>query len=323
MGTTSHPRLNNGGMSDQIEHIYDRLVAAEKLKSGTKYERLAALVFQLLDRASYVVHDVELRGPGKEAEHQIDVSATDRSGQRRRIIVEARDRKKRVNLGQVRDFFGVVHQLAPDQAWIVSVIGFTADAEKYARDEGIGLAVLRPTTDGEDDRVKAIHFRMAMRAMGTPTITSWLAEDQKERERLRAALAGREGETYPIDGVEESFYDEAGNRLASVSDVLSPIFNGLGLELGENDGTYEFDDIKYVDLLGERAAVRGFTYRVDLVEAIHEFTVGNASSVAELIFRSVEGTAPDPIDRVIYDTDLAELTFDLDGSVKRRPHHHR
>jgi hypothetical protein len=52
-------------MSEQIEHIHDRLVAAEKLKSGTKYERLAALVFQILDRAACVVHDVELRGPAR------------------------------------------------------------------------------------------------------------------------------------------------------------------------------------------------------------------------------------------------------------------
>lgn len=307
-------------MSEQLEHIYDRLVAADKLKTGTKYERLAALVFQILDRASFVVHDVWLKGPGKEAEHQIDVSATDRSGRRRRVIVEARDRKKRVNLGQVRDFFGVVHQLAPDYAWIVSVSGFTADAEKYARDEGIGLAVLRPTADGEDDRVKAIHFRMVMRAMGTPTITSWLAKDDEERERLQSALAGREGETYLMETHAESFFDEAGNRLASMSEVLDPIFNGLELDLGENDGTYEFGDTKYVDLLGERAAVRGFTYHVDLVEGIHEFTVGNDASVAELIFRSVEGTAPHPIDRVIYDTDLAELSFGPDGSVKRRAH---
>ena len=75
----------------------------------------------------------------------------------------------------MRDFYGVVHQLKPDQAWIVCVAGFTSDAEKYARDEGIGLAVLRPTEDGEDNRVKVIHFRMQIRAMGTPAITSWLA----------------------------------------------------------------------------------------------------------------------------------------------------
>jgi hypothetical protein len=309
-------------MGEQIEHIYNRLVAEEKLKAGTKYERLAALVFQILDRASFVIHDVELRGPGKEAEHQIDVTASDRSGRRRRVIVEARDRKKPVGLGQVRDFYGVVHQLKPDRAWIVSVTGFTADAEKYARDERIGLAVLRPTEDGEDNRVKAIHCRMQIRAMGTPAITSWLAADDEERKRLQAAIADREGETHLMDAEAESFFNEAGHRVASMREVLEPIFNGLELDLGETEGTHEFGEIKYVDLLGERAAVRGFTYRVHLSEAIREFTVGNASSVAALIFQSVAGTAPDALDRVIYDTDLAALAFDPAGAVTPRPHHY-
>lgn len=52
-------------MSEPIEHIYNRMVAEEKLKAGTKYERLAALVFQILDRAWFVIHDVELRGPAR------------------------------------------------------------------------------------------------------------------------------------------------------------------------------------------------------------------------------------------------------------------
>lgn len=306
-------------MSEQIEHIYDRLIAEEKLKSGTKYERLAALVFQILERGLFIVHDVVLKGPGKEAEHQIDVSATDSSGRRRRIIVEARDRKERVGLGQVRDFFGVVHQLAPDYAWIVSVTGFTEDAVKYARDEGIRLAVLRPADADEDDRIKAIHIRMAMRALGTPTITTWIAKDDEERARLQSAIAGREGKVLLADAGAESFFDEAGNRVASMQEVLTPIFNGLQLDLGENEGTYEFEGTQYFDLLGVRAAIKGFTYRVELTEGIREFTVGNASSVAELIFRSVEGTVPEGIDRVIYDTDLTGLTFDTEGNVRRRP----
>jgi hypothetical protein len=53
-------------VSKRIEHIYDRLVAEDKLKSGTKYERLAALVFQILDQGSFVVHDVVLRGPERK-----------------------------------------------------------------------------------------------------------------------------------------------------------------------------------------------------------------------------------------------------------------
>lgn len=40
------------------------------------------------------------------------------------------------------------------------------------------------------------------------------------------------------------------------------------------------------------------------------------------MFQSIGGTAPDAIDRVIYDTDLAALTFDPDGAVTPHPHHH-
>lgn len=68
--------------------------------------------------------------------------------------------------------------------------------------------------------------------------------------------------------------------------------------------------------------MRGFTYRVQLSETIREFTVGNASSVAALIFQSVAGTAPDALDRVIYHTDLAALAFDPAGAVTPRPHHY-
>lgn len=51
-------------MSEQIELIYSRLVAQEKLKSGTPYERLAAIVFSLLTEKT-TVHDMKLRGTAR------------------------------------------------------------------------------------------------------------------------------------------------------------------------------------------------------------------------------------------------------------------
>jgi Restriction endonuclease len=305
-------------MNEEIERIYNRLVADEQLKSGTKYERLAALVFQVLDRSSLVVHDVKLSGPGKEAEHQIDVNATDLAGQRRRVIVETRDRKESVGLKQVRDFFGVVHQLKPDLAWIVSVTGFTSEAEKYARDEGIGLAVLQPAGPEDDDRIKAIHFRLSTRAPGTPTITEWLAADDAERDRLHGLLRFRDGEQEHIDAGRSFFYDKDGARQGTLQELLEPIFQSLELELGTNEGKHAFGTVHYLDVLGVRAAVRGFAYRVELSEGTLEFTVGNAESVAELIFRSVEGTVEQPIDRVVYDTDLKGLALDAEGHVVAR-----
>lgn len=306
-------------MSEAVERIYDRLVADEKLKSGTKYERLAAFVFQVLDQSHLVVHDVTLSGPGKEAEHQIDVNATDRAGERKRVIVETRDRQEPVDLKQVRDFFGVVHQLKPDVALIVSVTGFTADAEKFARDEAIGLAVLRPATSEEDNRIKSIRFRLAALAMGTPTITRWIPSDDTERARMMEAFRGKEGETQHVAAAEQYLYDADGNTRGTLQELLEPAFNSLELELGNNEGEYDFGEIHHLNVANVRVAVRGFSYRVELSESVTEFMVGNPESIDELIFRSVEGTVEQPVDRVIYDTDLAGLMLDAEGRVVARP----
>jgi len=305
-----------GLVSTGIEEIYDRNVAVEKLKSGTKYERLTALVFQILDQSSLVVHDVTLRADGKESVHQIDVTASNRSGGRRRVIVEARDRQERVTLGQVRDFFGVVHQLRPDVAWIVSPSGFTGPAQRFAHDEGIRLAVLRGALPEEDNRVKAIFNTLVMKAMGTPTITTWLAADDAERARLRSLLASKvDTGVQMINAETELVYDAAGNVVGTLKDLLEPAFRSFDLAVGGNTGTHEFDETKYIDIADVRAAVRGFDFRVELVEAVHKFTIGNPDSVAELIIRSVDRTVSEPIDRLIYDIDLQGLAFGPDGQV--------
>ncbi|KIL36210.1 hypothetical protein SD71_09695 [Cohnella kolymensis] len=59
---------------ESIEQIYNRLIAEEKLKNGSKYERLAAVVYKILDDSKTVIHDMRLRGDGKSAQHQIDVT---------------------------------------------------------------------------------------------------------------------------------------------------------------------------------------------------------------------------------------------------------
>jgi hypothetical protein len=57
-------------MTNNLDLVYDRLVADEKLKRGTRYERLIAIVFKILDSSAVVIHDVRLRAPGKKSVHQ-------------------------------------------------------------------------------------------------------------------------------------------------------------------------------------------------------------------------------------------------------------
>jgi hypothetical protein len=45
-----------------MDNIYDRHIADEKLKAGTKYERLAAVVYKAFWENNVVIHDLRLRG---------------------------------------------------------------------------------------------------------------------------------------------------------------------------------------------------------------------------------------------------------------------
>jgi len=134
--------------SDPVDDLYTELLADEKLKHGTKYERLAALVFKEFNGVEMVTHDVRLRGHGKRTQHQIDVRLTSQDGTELRAIIECRHLfgeggKKRLGLGAIRDFASVQRDLVADEAWVVTTGGFTRPAEIYAEEQGIRLATLK------------------------------------------------------------------------------------------------------------------------------------------------------------------------------------
>ncbi|AHF11443.1 MULTISPECIES: restriction endonuclease [Dehalobacter] len=129
-------------MSDYLDNIYDRHITNEKLKVGTKYERLAAVVYKIFEEDDVVIHDLRLRGKGKTAEHQIDVTI-EKQGNKKRILVECKDYNDIVGIGIIRDFYGAVAQIKPDDAIVVTTKGFTKGAVKFAKDENIKLAILK------------------------------------------------------------------------------------------------------------------------------------------------------------------------------------
>ena len=99
-------------MSEYMENVYNRYISNEKLKSGTKYERLAGVVYKILDEEDIVIHDLRLRGDGKTAEHQIDVTI-EKCGTKKRILIECKDYDEVVGIGIIRDFYGAVAQIKP------------------------------------------------------------------------------------------------------------------------------------------------------------------------------------------------------------------
>ncbi len=56
----------------RYDELHDKYEAILTTKSGTRYERLAAMVFKALHECNVVIHDVSLTGES-EVPHQIDV----------------------------------------------------------------------------------------------------------------------------------------------------------------------------------------------------------------------------------------------------------
>ena len=150
-------------MTDGIELIYDRAIADEKLKDGTKYERLTAIIFKILQESAHVVHDVRLRGDGKRTSHQIDVQiAVGPEHDRRRILVECKDHEPgtKVDLAEIRDFNGVLVALQPARGIFVTTSSYTAPARSYAWDESITLVELQLFTEEDwEGRLREIHVK--------------------------------------------------------------------------------------------------------------------------------------------------------------------
>jgi hypothetical protein len=140
-------KVPNRSRYDELHDKYDSILTT---KQGTRYERLAAIVFKILEDNNVVIHDVQLRG-ASDVPHQIDVHI-ERDGRSRHLIIECKDfdiSDNKVGLDIVRNFWAVAADTTVDEALILACTGFTADAAKFAKAKGIKLAVLRIFEDAD------------------------------------------------------------------------------------------------------------------------------------------------------------------------------
>jgi hypothetical protein len=291
-------------MTEKIDLVYDRLIADEKLKDGTKYERLAAVVFRILTEET-TVHDLRLKG-AIGVPHQIDVVIGD---EKKRILIEAKDYDRKASLPVVRDFSAVVADLQPDDAIVVSTVGFSANAQKWANAKGVKLAILRVPEDHEDwgNLVTRIDFEMRLSVPGDPTVR-WFV-DRSEADRFKDG-------SNPI-GL-RLFDDLAigadGEEPTPLRDVLEPEIQREAAsvrpgEAGEVEGGKDFSEARWLRLPGEDPIkVTGYRWKQEIHAGTHNFSVGVGVGglTAELLLRSLDGS----IHRLFTNRQIASLTFD-------------
>ncbi|MDA1531021.1 restriction endonuclease [Bacillus cereus group sp. TH260-2LC] len=299
-------------MSQEIEIIYNEHIADEKLKQGTKYERLAAIVFKTLNASDVVVHDLTLRGDGKKTPHQIDVMIT-RANVSKRVLIECKDYDTKVGISIIRDFFGAISQIKPDEAFVVTTEGYTKGARSFAEEEGIKLAILRGFKDTDwDGRIQKIHITNTFILMDTPQI-SWVATNQEEIDKFHTFANTNEiNSVQEISTIDTYFYDEQGNQQENLQSVLKPVLNSFPRNTNSpTSGRYEFESTKYVKLAGVLTEVKGFDYEFTILKIVSKTVVDTGQKIALLLFKVIDGT----LDKVIFDQDLDAWTFKDNGEV--------
>jgi hypothetical protein len=292
-------------MSEAIELIYNRLIAAEKLKAGTAYERLAALVFHMLSERT-TVHDLRLRGES-EVLHQIDVTVGE-GDQRHRILIECKDYEKPVGLGLVRSFWGAVEDLGPDEAYMLTTERFTGPAERYAAAKGITLALLRPPRDEDwTGRARTVHIEIRMTVPVDGPKVQWMA-DAATPDALLAEVPGGMVETELLQ-----LEDAQGARRSAKQEIDEALAAPLGFE-GEWSGEHRFaEPTRLVVDNHEPIKVHGFRYRIKWGTMVDEVVVGDGIGglAAELVLKTLDGS----IHRIFTNRQLQSWTFDPSGRV--------
>jgi hypothetical protein len=295
---------------DELHDIYGTI---RTTKRGTRYERLAAVVFAALDANSVVIHDLKVIGEETEVKHQIDVHI-ERAGSPKRILVECKDYDisgQPVGLGIVRDFWGVVDDVHPDEAWIISCNDFTEDARRYAKRKNIKLATLRAfaASDWED----RVHTIVTQITISSPQVEKVALRVRTLTDADAAAffedIGNNGGIRIDVSNDPSRIYD--GTCVRSISEIVIglskiPVLDEKQTEVVEGkecDGWISGNGT-------HRYPISAFSIAIPLERTSIELTLMAEQQAAKLLLLGEEG-----LDFVLWDTTLEAYTIDDAGRV--------
>lgn len=172
--------------------LYQQAIEYERLVQQVYREALEAEGVDNID----VRHNTKIEGRSG-VKHQIDVFWRYRqAGIEHTILVECKHYASHVQLGNVRDFYGVLQDIPGAKGIMVTKVGYQSGAIRYAEWYGIELKLLRkPTEEDWKGRVKDFHLRIFVRSLvstdETPVeVTVALAPRTKnDKEWIEAAEA--------------------------------------------------------------------------------------------------------------------------------------
>lgn len=292
-------------MPSSYDQLHDQYWQTATPKAGTRYERLVAFVFKALNTNRQVVHDIKLIG-ASDVKHQIDVTITDGKA-RKRLLVECKDfdvSSDKVGLSIIRDFSAVVDDIKPDEAIVITCVGFTQDAQKFAKHKGIKLAVLREFQSSDwDGRIKRICVTMHIMHITEPHVSLKLS-DQAHIDKLQNDMAQEGMSGLGIWKGQPTFLNLSTERI-QINEFIERKSNEyprnapgpVTLDIPLSGNTIEVSSHGGIP-------IEAMTLQFEVLHSDEYFEV-TSNKIARLILEGFEGK-----DIIVYEEDLKRLSID-------------
>lgn len=136
----------------------------------TEYELLTKTIYEGLLKAEGVEnidvkHNQKIIGKSG-AKHQIDVYWEHRvAGKTYKTLIECKHYRKRISIGRIRDFYGVLSDVGATGIFVTKV-NYQSGAKKFANHYGIDLKLVKETSDADlEGRIRQIKVNIIARTV--------------------------------------------------------------------------------------------------------------------------------------------------------------
>jgi hypothetical protein len=142
----------------------------DKKLTPTEYELLTKTIYEGLLQADgveniEVKHNQKIIGKSG-AKHQIDVYWEHRiAGKTYRTLIECKHYRKKISIGRIRDFYGVLSDIGANGIFVTKV-DYQSGAKKFANHYGIDLKLIRETSEADlEGRIRQIKVNVIARTV--------------------------------------------------------------------------------------------------------------------------------------------------------------
>lgn len=255
------------------------------MNKNIEYEKITQEIYQSLINEDGltidVQHDIQLQG--KAFKHQIDVYWEYKvAGVINRVAIECKNYNRKISVGKIRDFYGVLSDVGNLSGIMVTKDGFQKGAIEFAEHYGINLIVLRePIEQDWDGRIKTIVTKVQaishhVKKWDVVVDKDWIINNfpKQELKNFHFSITGKNDEIWITNST-----NERQKSLLQLEDGLP--YDGINTK--DLNYFYEFDDGFIVNEKYGRLKIKGINFLYDIGIFETEFVMDAQKTVKAIV----------------------------------------